>query len=223
MQIDDAVRRQIEATPVARDRPLLVCDADEVLLQFLAGLEAFLEERGLYLDLASYALTGNIRERTSGEALAADAVQRLLEAFFVERTGRLEPVPGAAEALAALAGDWQILVLSNVPPGKRQLRAETLARHGMPYPVIANAGLKGPAVALLAAQTRGPVVFVDDIPKNIDSVAELAGHVVRLHFVADPRLARLIGRAGTAHARHDDWPAARAFIAATLDARQPGA
>ena len=42
----------------------------------------------------------------------------------------------------------------------------------MDYPVIVGSGLKGPAVAWLTRHIDAPVFFLDDIPHNIDSVAE---------------------------------------------------
>jgi hypothetical protein len=206
------VAGQLDDLALDPDRPLIVCDADEVLLQFVRGLEVFLHAQDMWLDLTTYALTGNIKRRAGDVPVEAPEVQRLLGRFFAERTGHLEPVEGAAAALAALAGRADVLVLSNVPLGQRGERQATLARHGMDYPVIANIGTKGAAVAHLVAGRRAPAFFIDDIPRQHDAVAEQAPAVVRLHFVADPRLARLIEPAASAHARHDDWPAARAYI-----------
>ncbi|MBM3490430.1 MAG: hypothetical protein FJX68_08265 [Alphaproteobacteria bacterium] len=207
-----AVLAQLEALSLDPGRPLIVADADEVLLQFVRGLEAFLADEGLYLELASFALTGNVRHRGSGEALAGTAVKTLIERFFAERMEEMQPVEGAAAALAALSERAQVMVLSNVPLERREARARLLARHGMPYPLVANAGTKGGALAYLAGRVAAPIVFLDDIPHNIAAVALSAEAVIRVHFVADSRLARLLLPAADCHARHDDWPSARNFI-----------
>ncbi|MEQ9638980.1 MAG: hypothetical protein RIM84_03070 [Alphaproteobacteria bacterium] len=206
------VASQLAELVLAPDRPLIVCDADEVLLQFVRGLEDFLHAQDMWLDLTTYALTGNIKRRADDAVVEATEVQSLLGAFFDQRTGHLEPVDGAAAALSALSERAQVMVLSNVPLPQRPIRRATLARHGMDYPVVANIGAKGAALAALAADIAAPVVFIDDIPRQHDAVAKLAPEVIRLHFVADPRLARLIAPAESAHARHDDWAAARAYI-----------
>jgi hypothetical protein len=211
------VAAQLGALAIEPGRPLIVCDADEVLLQFVRGLEAFLHDQSLWLDLTTYALTGNIKRRADNVAVEAAEVQALLGRFFAERTGHLEPVDGAAAALAALAGRARVMVLSNVPLSQVEARHAALARHGMDYPVIGNIGAKGAAVARLVDGMAAPAFFIDDIPRQLDAVATLAPDVVRLHFVADPRLARLIAPAASAHARHDDWPAARAYIEGHLD------
>ena len=107
---------------------------------------------------------------------------------------------------------------ANVPLHARMARAAALSAQGMPYPLVANAGGKGPAVNALAALRQAPVIFIDDIPQNHASVAEHAAPTYRIHFVADPRLQGLIGPAEHSHVRIDQWPAARDHIVAHLDA-----
>lgn len=206
------VRSQVAELTLTPDRPLLITDADEVLFAFVRGFEGYLNTQGFILRLDSFALSGNVRRQDTDEALPAPQVRDLIEAFFDTCTELLEPVAGAAVALAELSQRAQILVLSNVPLPQRAARQRALQRHAMDYPLIANIGRKGSAVAMLADSIDAPVFFIDDIPHNITSVAESAAHVTRLHFVADPRLARLLGPAEDAHARIDDWPTARAFI-----------
>ena len=59
-------------------KPLLIVDADEVLFLFLQGLERFIARRGLYLDLKSFALTGNIKQREDNTPLSGFEVKALL-------------------------------------------------------------------------------------------------------------------------------------------------
>ena len=217
--LHDEVRAQLGALALDPARPLLLTDADEVVLQFVAALELFLSGRGLYLDLSSYALTGNIRRVGDGAPETAEAVKALLADFFDERVEHVLPVPGAAEALAALSRQAQVVVLSNVPFARRAARQRALKAHGMDFPVIANHGPKGAAVAEIVRRMRAPVVFVDDIPSNIASVARAAPETIRLHFIADARLARLSPPCPDCHGRHDDWTSARGFIEAALAER----
>ncbi len=216
--VHDEVRQQIGALSLVRSRPLIITDADEVLLQFVCALEAYLGERDLYLDLISFALTGNIKHKDTREPLTSDAVKELVREFHEHGTDDVDPVAGAAEALAALAERAQIVVVSNVPFHRAKARQRNLRRYGMDYPVVANTGPKGSAVGLMARSVGAPVFFLDDIPRNLSSVAEHAAEVIRVHFIADPRLANLMGPAEDCHVRLDTWPAARAFIEAHLDA-----
>ena len=82
----------------------------------------------------------------------------------------------------------------------------------MPYPVITNRGSKAPAVAHLASLTSAPVFFVDDIPAHHQDVADLAGDVIRIHYVANRRLAGLLGPAANCHHHACDWPGISSFI-----------
>jgi hypothetical protein len=197
-------------------RPLVICDADEVLLQFLVGLERFLLRRNRKLVLKSFAIHGNVVDATSGETVTHDEVTELLKDFFKYDTEHLDPVPGAADALRALGLTAQIVILTNLPETSRETRRLHLASHGMDYPVIAGSGPKGPIVRDLIKGLKGPVVFIDDLPPHLTSVAQEAPRVHRLHFVADRRLARLIEPARDAHRRIDDWPNARTWIESVI-------
>ncbi|MEX6725042.1 HAD family hydrolase [Parapedomonas caeni] len=197
-------------------RPLLICDADEVLVAFIEPLARFLNGHDYDLHLESFALTGNIRHRTSGAVADRPTVARLISDYFDSSLETAPAVPGAAGALAAIAEVADVVVLTNVEEAHRQRRQAALASLGMPYPVLANQGPKGEAVRGLAATRRGPVLFVDDLPPHHTSVAQTAPHVHRLHFVADPRLRSLIPAAPDAHARIDDWSEALPYIQRAL-------
>ncbi len=200
------IKKQIDEITLDPGRPIIVSDADEVLFQFVGGLERYLETQGLWLDLQSFALSGNIKYKDTNEVYPTEKMRDLLSSFFAVSTSFLEPVEGAALALERLSEHAQIVVLSNVPLSQKQAREETLAKHGMHFPVIANEGLKGPAAAYLAAGAGGPFFFLDDIPHNITSVREAVPSSVIIHFIADPRLARLLGPAEHSDHRIDLWP-----------------
>lgn len=215
------VRAQLDELPMETGRPLVVTDADEVLFAFMAGLEAYLETQDLYFDWSSFALTGNIRRRADQTPLPGEVVKSTLGAFFASSTESLAAVPGAADALRNLHHEGvQIVVLSNLPLEQIPARKRALARHGMDYPLIANIGSKGAAVRHLAEQADAPAVFLDDIPHHHTAVAAVAEHVLRLHFVADPRLAKLLGPAEHSHHRADDWPSAHRLIERHLFAQK---
>ena len=217
LALHEDVLPQIDALDLERGKPLIVSDCDEVLMQFIAGLELYLETQGLWLDLKSFALTGNIRRRDTNEAVPAAGMPELLKNFFASSTHSLIAVPGAAEALRALSARAQIVVLTNVPFPEKETRGRSLAGQGMAYPVVANKGLKGGAVKRLAERVEAPVIFLDDLPHNIASVAAAHAPTHRVHFIADPRLARLLGPAEQSHFHTTDWRAAHDFISARLD------
>ncbi len=187
-------------------RPLLAVDADEVLFYFIRGLAGWLESRALYFDWSSFALAGNIRARGDNQPVPREALGSLLDDFFSEATAGLEPVDGAADSLARLSRHYDIVVLSNQPASAKPARELALARHGMAYPVLANSGPKGPAMAaLMAANARMPAAFVDDIPSHHGSVAKHAPSARRVHFIAEPRLAPMLGKAEFSNVRLNSW------------------
>ncbi|MFQ5783824.1 MAG: hypothetical protein ACE5H8_03250 [Alphaproteobacteria bacterium] len=212
------VARQIAALDIRRHHPLIVSDADEVIVRFMAGFERYLDVRGLYFTWRSYRLDGNILGKADDAALTASDIHALLDDFFAAHTDSLEPVAGAAAALGALSGRAQIVVLSNLPLAYRENRRRWLVHHGIDYPLVVNIGAKGPAVRALAARAAAPTCFIDDSPTHHETVARDAGHVLRLHFTADDRLARLVGPAQASHHRAGDWASARAIIEAEFAA-----
>ena len=107
---------------------------------------------------------------------------------------------------------------SELFPARGRRNRRWLTRHGMDYPLLFNSGPKGAIVAALAARTRGPSAFVDDLIPNLDSAAEAAPAVHRFQLVADPRLAAVAPSAPDRHLRIDDWPRLRLAIARVLGA-----
>jgi len=218
VKIEEELNATVETLRIDGRRPLLITDADEVLFAFMAAFERHLHACGSYFNWASYRLNGNILARRDDSPLENPAVKALIADFFDLHTRTIPPLDGAAEALAALARRLQVVVLSNVPRHRHGDRRWALVQNGMDFPLIANEGAKGAAVAALAARTRAPVFFIDDAPSHHDDVARHAGHVKRIHFVGHPRLADLIGPAEASHLRARSWADIRRFIEDHLDA-----
>ena len=214
-EIAPEIISQLEALSLDAARPLIITDADEVLLKFMERVEVYLESQGLWIDLQNFGLSNNIKSRETNEPVQ---VPTLIDDFFAVETPHIEAADGAAETLAALAEHAQIIVLTNLPADHKQARIDNRKGHGMDYPVIVNSGLKGAPVKWLADKVDGPVFFLDDIPHNINSVAEDAPHVHCIHFIADPRLQKLIGKADGATARIDDWGEVHDWITGKINA-----
>jgi hypothetical protein len=211
------VHDQLRKLNLDPHRPLIVTDADEVLTYFISGLERFLSRNGYWLDLKNFAITGNIRKQGSNEVSSREQVQGLLADFFITDTELLDPVDGAADALNALARRAQIIVLSNVPLEAQDARQRWLRKHGMDFPLVANAGSKGLPLRYLSQQIVAPMFFLDDLPPHIDAVAEHASQVWRLHFIADKRLASFASPAQNSHFHTSHWPDAHNFIGGKLE------
>ena len=209
--LSEEISNQIETLELDPDRPLVISDADEVLLQFMRQFEIYLDRNDMWIDLSSFRLQGNIKYKGSDEAV--DMTNRnIIDDFFAAETLNFSPVEGAAEALNALSKEAQIIILTNLPLAQKSERQINLSKHGMDYPIIVGSGLKGPAVKSLGEKINAPLFFLDDIPHNINSVAEYVPTSGRIHMIADPRLSKLIGAAEGASARIDQWQEAQAWI-----------
>ena len=211
-ELSDNTENQISLVNINPDKPLIISDADEVLVVFMARFELFLESQDCFFDWSSFRLSGNIHRKSENYTFSQEEVLYLLDSFFAKETLNLDAVPGAIHALQRLSSRAQVVVLSNVPSSYYNERKRCLKKHGMDYPLIVNNGLKGAAVKALAETARAPVFFIDDSPNHIESVATLTKHVRRIHFVHDPRLAALVGPAPYSHHRIDNWCETRAVI-----------
>ncbi|MEL6218333.1 MAG: HAD family hydrolase [Pseudomonadota bacterium] len=215
-EIAPALLEQLEAVPLRPGHPLLVVDADEVLVVFAAHLARYADGQGLEMRLERYSLEGAFRDRASGALLPFDGAIALINRFVTTETVRQEPVPGGAPALGRLEEVAQIVVLTNVPRHGREARVENLTGLGMPYPVVENGGGKGPALAWLAAKVSAPTVFVDDSPRQIESAKDAAPDVVCVHFAGAPMVAEIIPDCPAADHRVGGWKDAEALIRGLL-------
>jgi len=185
----------------------------------MKGFEQFVAPHGYEMRITRFALFQNLYRSSDGAEMDLDEGRALFHRFFAEGVGDIDPAPGAREGLERLAGQASIIVLTNAPEHCREPRARWLKRWGFPYPLIINAGPKGPAVATLAARTCGPVAFVDDLLPNLISVEQEAPIVRRFQHVADERLRPLAPTDPDRHARIDDWPALSDAISRALRLR----
>lgn len=200
------------------EAPLAVVDVDEVLAMFMRGFERFIGGHGFEMRIERFALFQNIYRPGESEHIDVAAGRALFEKFFEADVEDIDPAPGAAEALKRIAERASIVVLTNAPPQGRAPRARWLIKHGFPYPLVINSGLKGPAVAALAAATRRKTAFVDDLLPNLDSAAASAPAVARFQTVADARLRALAPAAPERHRRIDDWAELGPAIAEAIGA-----
>lgn len=199
-------------------RPLIITDCDEVLLHMVVPFRQWLDEaHGVHFDFREQGFGDALRHKDSGAPLEKELVWRLLIEFFDDQMPRQYPIAGALDAMARLSEIADIVVLTNIGEMHHQLRIEQLATHGLTFPVFWNRGGKGPQLCDIVA-ARGPSVtlFIDDIGHNLESVADHAPDVWRLHFVGEPEVAPFVSPCPQAHARIDDWPTAERWIAERL-------
>jgi hypothetical protein len=204
-------------------RPLLITDCDEVLLHMVRHFGTWLDEaKDMDFAIPHGDFDRRITRRGPGGPVTQEEMWELLGGFFPAEMHRQTLVPHAAEALARLGREADIVILTNLSDECRQPRMDQLAAFGIRHRVECNHGGKGRAVAALVEEHDASVtVFVDDLTSNHESVARHAPGVHRLHLVAEPELAPTVPTSPAAHARIDDWREAEGWIADRFAAGTP--
>ena len=169
----------------ASTRPLVVCDVDEVVLEFLDPFDRYLNSIGHKLHPDSFRLHGNIRSIMEDIVAAHDQVNRMEEEFFATQDKWQVPAKGVDAALRSLSRDADIVFLTAMPPRHHDIRRTLLDLHGLNFPMIATEEPKGPVVAALIGDRNVPAVFVDDIVRNLGSVRTHAPGCLLMHLMAN--------------------------------------
>lgn len=215
MSDDPETARQI-AELAADDRPLLILDVDDVVLEFIRPFPNFLKARGLGLTLASFRLTGNIAEQATGRLVEQAEVTALLDDFFHTQADWQSITDGAVEALSALGDRAEIVMLTAMPHKHRAVRRAHLDALGLNYPLLTTEMAKGPAVAKLRGDKGRPIAFVDDQPPNLVSARHSVTDAHLFHLMADNSLREFLPPIPDDIVVVQDWPEAAPKIAAAL-------
>lgn len=214
-EINERVLRELEEAEVVRGRPLLVVDADEVLVEFATHFRDYCVEAGYSFNLTEYNLDSALRDR-QGRALNREQIAPLIWGFIETHTHEQWEIPGAAAALAELSSLAQIVVLTNAPFKMRAERIANLTGLGMDYPVVMNEGGKGRALRWLADRADAPMAFVDDSVVQIGSAAKHAPEATLLHLVGSELVRNIVEPAEKAHHHPTNWTEAKPLIRVAL-------
>ena len=204
------------------NRPLIVCDCDEVLLHMVAPFRDWLAEtQGVIFAMQSSDFSQAMRWTQSGEPVEGPEIWRLLRAFFETEMHRQTAIEGAVEAMAQLSQRADVVVLTNLLDDHRDSRQAQLDTHGIAARVYTNQGPKGPALQRIIEEYRpSHTFFVDDLPQHHQSARETVGYVTTLHLCGEPMLAPHIAcahEAGHADARIDTWAEALPWLLDRID------
>ncbi len=210
--ISETTTNQIAGLQLRSDRPLVICDVDEVVVHFTRDFEDFLGGLGLELDASRMLFSGNIREQKSNALIGPEECEKVVVQFFAERTLDMQTIDGAVEALHNIEKSADVIMLTNLPHEAGDARRANLAGHGLNFPVITNSGPKGPAIRKIATQVSAPVVFIDDSPGFITSAFQHAPDVHLIHFLHDERYARLVAPLDFVSLRTDTWEEMRPHV-----------
>ncbi|CAN7540331.1 hypothetical protein [Pararhizobium sp. LjRoot238] len=198
------------------NRPLIVCDIDEVVLEFLTPFRNFLRASGRDLLPRSFRLHGNIVLLESGEAVADDLVSALQEEFFTRQADWQTPAALAVETLAELAAEADIVFLTAMPPRHAVVRRSLLDRFSLDYPLVATEDEKGPIVKRLHAGRKLPFAFIDDISRNLHSVREHAPDCLLVNLMVNADFRPLAPDPGEGIAKAGNWTEVAGIIRAHI-------
>ena len=208
-------------TPTAHislgDRPLAIFDVDDVVLHFIGPFETYLGDRGLALIPRSFRLSGNIVHSATGEAVEEDSIKDIILGFFETQERWQTPFADAAPVLNTLSQVADIVFLTAMPPLYSPQRRRLLDSFGLTYPMIATEEPKGPVVGRLHGNREKPLVFVDDMVRNLQSVADHAPRSLRLHMSPESAIHTHAPRAQETLAKSCTWREAEKLILAHFD------
>ena len=215
MSEDPETARQI--AELSRDtRPLLVLDVDEVLLEFISPFVGFLGSNGLKFDTTSFRLHGNISDAATGNVVDNDRVTTLIDEFFAVQDDWQAAAEGAADAIASLAEQAEIVMLTAMPHRHRATRRAHLDALGFPYPLLTTERAKGPAIRQLRGEHPRAIAFVDDIPHNLVSVRAAVADAHLFHLMAHSEMRKLLPPLPDGIVAAADWRDAGPKIASAL-------
>lgn len=201
-----------------RDRPLVVCDIDEVVLEFLTPFTRYLRANDHDLLPRSFRLHGNVVSLLDGLAPDNAAVSAFLEDFFLTQDQWQTPAARVVETLTSLAEDADIVFLTAMPPRHRPIRRALLDGFGLHFPMIATEQPKGPVLAALHGDRSQPVVFLDDIERNLRSVGDAVPDCLLINLMANADFRPFLPMPSAGIVGADDWDAAAKLIRAHIGA-----
>ena len=176
---------------VIKEKPLIVCDADEVIFDFMNSFEKYLHTKNLYFNWKSYALEGNIINNNN-EALNKGQITNIINNFFQSKTESMNLVKGVVDSLQILSRKYNIIILSNIPIQFYEKRKIALKKYKINFPFFANTGPKGKAVKYISDIHKGEIWFIDDSPYQIRSVKLEEKNIKTILFVGNNKLEALI-------------------------------
>ena len=196
---------QIKNLSLNKEKPLLIFDADEVLVLFANHFSKYLIQKGWNLNLRSYRLDDAIMHIADGHIADKITYQKLIDDFIHQETAKQPEAYGASKTLKKFKKRAEIVILTNVPNSAFEQRIGNLTNLSMIYPTISNSGMKGPALVKLKELTNKTCIFVDDNPYQIASAAKHVPDIYRFHFTACDIVKKTMPYAEGATHRPSTW------------------
>lgn len=167
------------------DRSTIICDVDEVVVEFLTPFRNFLNSQNLNLISDSFALNGNVISQKTGIAVDNEIVSHMVNELFANQKEWQTAVPTAAETLHELSNTANIIFLTAMPPEHYTVRRELLDTFDMPFPLFSTNDAKGPLIKQLIDGKEHASFFIDDMVYNHKSSKEHSPDTHNIHIMAN--------------------------------------
>lgn len=187
------------------NRALIVCDVDEVALEFINPFKGFLNSNGYELLPRSFRLTGNVVSLADGKEAERELVSEFLDGFFAAQMDWQTPTGGVETALANLSQSADIVFLTAMPPRHYDVRRTLLDRHDLRYPLLATTEAKGPLIDTLHEGRDHPVIFVDDLAHNLHSARQHVPSTLAINYMSNEQYRSMAPHPGDDVVEATDW------------------
>lgn len=194
------------------DRPLAVCDVDDVVLEFLTPFDSYITSLGHKLVPRSYRLHGNIVSASDDTPVEDKVVSELILAFFEAQESWQTPFGDAVASLKTIGEQADVVFLTAMPPRFTQMRRRLLDRLELTFPLLATESPKGPVIRQMHGGRNLPVAFIDDMVHNHLSVATAVPDCLLVHLMPQSEMHRHAPRPAAPVAQARDWEHATTLI-----------
>ena len=185
--------------------PLLICDADEVIFEFMESFDNYLELNDMYFSYESFKLNGNIFNKKNNIAINNIYIPSIISKFFEEYALKMPLIKGAKSALKKLSKVMNIIILSNIPKTYAANRIQCLNSNDMHYQLISNDGPKNIKCLELEKLTNKKVFFIDDLPNQISSVSSNCKNITTIHFLQNKKLLKIVPEVKNCAYKANNW------------------
>lgn len=194
------------------DRPTIICDVDEVVLEFLTPFRNFLKSQNLSLVANSFALNGNVISDKTNLAISNQQVSQMVDDLFANQIDWQTPVQGAAETLHLLSDISDIIFLTAMPPTHYGVRRTLLNSLNMPFPLISTEAAKGPLIKHLVDDRNHASFFIDDMINNHQSAIEHTPKTHNIHIMANDEFRAISPKVHPNTYEAKNWTEIKEFI-----------
>ena len=185
--------------------PLLICDADEVIFEFMESFDNYLQLNDMYFSYKSFKLNGNIFNKKNNIAINNIYIPSIISKFFEEYALKMPLIKGAKNALKKLSKVMNIIILSNIPKTCVANRIQCLKNNDMHYQFVSNHGPKNIKCLEIEKLTKKKVFFVDDLPNQISSVSSICKNITTIHFLQNKKLLKILPEVKDCDYKPNNW------------------